>query len=100
MVTDHWAAWHLCDGWKSADRDIGWAESVALELVVMWLVQQDFADCKVAVKGDNTGVIGVFNKGHSCNISHNTTICRIMSSLVPFNITIHPIYVLHPVTLL
>src|SRR5882724_12041936 len=42
VVSDHWAVWHLCDGWKCADRDIGWVESVALEVVVMWLVWQDF----------------------------------------------------------
>jgi len=83
----------LLVGWKHGDRDIGWAELVALELAILWLVQSDFADCEVMVKGYNTGIIGVFNKGWSHNISHNAAICRMASSLVPFNMTIFPLYV-------
>jgi len=90
---DHWATWHLKDKWMGGDRDIGWAESVALELAILWLVQHDFADCEVIVRGDNTGVIGAFNKGRLCNISQNAAIHRMASSLVPFNIMILPTYV-------
>src|SRR5882724_12013621 len=93
VIGKHWATWHLREGWKTGDRDIGWAESVALELVVLWLVTQDFADCEVAIKGDNTGVIGPFNKGCSRNVSRNAAIQRMVASLVPLNITVLPVYV-------
>ena len=65
---------------------------MALELAVLWLVTQDFADCEVAIKGDNTGVISAFNKGCSCNVSCNATIRRMVASLVPLNITVLPVY--------
>src|SRR5882724_8034258 len=58
LVVDKWAAWQLSPRWKSDDRDIGWAESVTLELVVMWLIQNRFSDCEVTICGDNTEVIG------------------------------------------
>src|SRR5882724_6158517 len=72
----------LLVGWKHGDRDIGWAELVALELAILWLVQCEFAYCEVMVEADNTGVIGVFNKGQSHNVSRNAAICRMASSLV------------------
>ena len=62
-IGERWAAWRLLDGWRQGDRDIGWAESVALELAIMWLIQHQFADCEVMVRGDNIGVIRAFNKG-------------------------------------
>ena len=93
VVGNQWATWCLWEGWKHGDRDIGWAESVALELAILWLVQCEFTDCEVTVKGDNTGVIGAFNKGWLHNASCNAAIHRMASSLVPFNMTILPLYV-------
>jgi len=86
-------AWHLSSNWKSGDRDIGWAESIALELAVMWLIQNNFSDCEVTICGDNTGIIGAFSKGRSRNVSRNASIRHIASSLVPHNVTILPVYV-------
>jgi len=63
VVKDHWLAWHLLLGWDCEDRDIGWVKSVALELAVLWLVGQRFSNCDVMVRGDNMGVIGMFNRG-------------------------------------
>ena len=37
-----WAAWRLKPGWKSEGRDIGWVESVALELTVLWLIRDGY----------------------------------------------------------
>ena len=83
------------DVWVNASLSlgIGWAESMALKLVVFWLVEQNFSDCNITIWGVNTGVIGAFNKGHSCNTSWNDTIHRIASCLIPFNITIVPVFV-------
>jgi len=88
-----WAAWRLILGWKACGRDIGWAESVALELAVLWMVGQHFLDCDITVRGDNTGVIGAFKKGRSRNALWNATIRRMASCLVPFNISVVPVYV-------
>jgi len=43
-VAGHWAMWHLAVGWSSHKRDIGWAETVAMELSVLWLTQCGFHD--------------------------------------------------------
>jgi len=37
VVGEHWAAWHLLENWDREDRDIGLAESVALELAILWM---------------------------------------------------------------
>jgi len=84
---------HLLPGWDCDDRDIGWAESVALQLAILWLVGNRFSDCNVMVRGNNMGVIGALNKGHSWNSSCNATIHRMASCLVPFNISLVPVYV-------
>jgi len=60
--------WKLVPGWKFNGRDIGWAESIALELAVLMLVDHGFKDCLITIWGDNTGIIGKFNKGRSLNI--------------------------------
>ena len=65
VVGEHWAAWHLLENWDREDRDIGLAESVALELAILWMVQQGLSDCDVTFRGDDTRVMGAFNKGHS-----------------------------------
>jgi len=93
VIKNFWSAWRLLLGWDHEDRDIGWAESVALELAVLWLVRQGFSNCNVIVRGNNTGVIGAFNKGCSWNASWNATIFRMASCLVPFNISVVPVYV-------
>jgi len=55
--------------------------------------QAGISDRNITNRGDNTGVIGAFNKGHSWNTSQNALIHRMASCLVPFNIAITPVYV-------
>jgi len=74
IIADHWAAWKLVAGWNSLGRDIGWAESIALELVVIMIVDQGFNDCHVMIRGDNTGIIDAFNRGRSRNVPRNDSI--------------------------
>jgi len=93
IIAGCWAAWHLVDGWKVDGRDISWAEAIALKLAILWLKQQKFGDAEIIIRGDNTGVIGTFNKGQSRNLQCNNSIQHITSSLIPFNLTILPIYV-------
>jgi len=75
IVLGHlWAAWRLKPGWKMDSCNIGWEESVALELAILWLIQASHVDCNI-VHGDNTRVIGMFNKGQSHNITCNDSSC-------------------------
>ena len=87
-----WAAWKLIPGWKMGGRDINWAESVALELAVLLQVECGYSDCLITIQGDNTGVIGAFDKGRSRSIPHNDSIRHISAVVTPCNITIRPIY--------
>jgi len=68
VLGQQWAAWKLKPGWKSDGWDISWAESIALELAILLLIQVGHVDCNIVVHGDNTGVIGAFNEGHLHNV--------------------------------
>ncbi|KZP01988.1 hypothetical protein FIBSPDRAFT_771393, partial [Athelia psychrophila] len=93
IVNGHWAAWKLLPGWKSDGRDIGWAESIAVELAVAWVVQQGLTDVEIIIHGDNTGVIDAYKKGRSRNVHRNASLQRILAALIPQNLTILPVYV-------
>ena len=68
VVGSRWNAWELRDSWKSINRDIGWVETIALELAVLWLVDVGFNNSNIVVHSDNTGVVSAFNNGQSCNL--------------------------------
>ena len=93
VIGTQWAAWKLKKGWNGGGRDIGWAESIALELAVLMLVHCGFRDCLITIRGDNTGVIGAFSKGRSRSTPRNDSLRRIASSVIPNNISILPVYV-------
>jgi len=92
VIGSQWVAWKLVHGWKLDGRDIGWAESIALELAILMLVECGFKDCLITIQDDNTGVIGTFNKGRSRNIPHNDSIQHITALVIPNNISIFPVY--------
>jgi len=88
-----WSVWTLMPGWKAEGRDISWANSIALELAVCILVEYNLCNCSIIICSDNTGVIGAYDKGRSCNIPHNDSINHITLYIVPSNIMIIPTYV-------
>src|SRR5882724_5529742 len=88
-----WVAWTLTPGWKAEGRDISWAESIALKLVVLIVIDSRFHDCSIIIHSDNTGIIGTYDKGRSHNVPPNDSIRRITSFIVPSNIVIIPTYV-------
>jgi len=50
LIMGHcWAAWKLIPGWASSGRNIGWAESIPLELAVLLIVALDFNNCHVTI---------------------------------------------------
>jgi hypothetical protein len=93
LIDQQWMAWKLRSGWDTEGRDIGWAESVSVELAVLWITEQNLTDREILVHGDNTGVIDSYKKGRSRNIPRNSSIQRITASLIPSNLTITPIFV-------
>ena len=76
-----------------AGRDIGWAESVAVELAILWVVEQKRSDLEILIHGDNTNIIDAYKRGRSRNIARNASLRRITTSLIPSNLTLTPIYV-------
>lgn len=93
VIGHRWAAWKLKEGWKAEGRDIGWAETVALELFAMWASTSDLSDCEAPVHGDNTGSIDAYQKGRSRNPHRNACILRLCNSLMSRNISLLPVYV-------
>ncbi|KDN36647.1 hypothetical protein RSAG8_10689, partial [Rhizoctonia solani AG-8 WAC10335] len=67
-------AWALKPGWKSAGRDIGWAEMIALEIALLALVDGGYRDCSIVIHSDNQGVIGAFEAGRSRNAHQNSAL--------------------------
>ena len=61
---NQYAGWCLIEGWVAEGQDIGWAESVAIELAIYCLIQMGFHDADIIV---HTGVIGAFLNGRSRN---------------------------------
>ena len=88
------AGWHLTDGWVARGHNIGWAVSVALELVIYWLIQRGFHNVDVTVHSNNTGVIAAFSNRKSRNTAQNDCIQCITYDLIPVCLTISPMYIL------
>src|SRR5882724_4520002 len=74
----------VLEGWKAADQDIGWAETVSVGI----------HNVKVVVHGNNTGVLGALKKGRSQNTACNLSICRMAGTMVSANILLDPLYVI------
>ena len=94
LADSHWAAWCLLPNWATCGRDIGWAEGVALELAVYWLVAAGFHDADVTIRSDNSGVVGAFWKGRLRNLERNESIGCITVALSCANLSLSPIFVL------
>jgi hypothetical protein len=74
-----WDAWRGRDGWKGPWRDIGWLECLAL----LHLEAKGFRSCRIRVRSDNQGIIGLYYKleGRSRDVEINFSIRRFMSIL-------------------
>ena len=92
VIENKYAGWQLIAGWACDGRDIGWAESVALELAIYWLIQEGYQGMNITILSDNTGVIGAFSSGRSHNPARNPTIRHTTVAMIPTNISISPEY--------
>lgn len=93
LINGRWAAWRLANGWKHDGRDIGWAETVALELALLCLEAMDVCDSDVIVRSDNQGSIGAYLKGRGRNFHSNLSIRRMGNVGAARNIQFLPVYV-------
>lgn len=92
--TTQWAAWRLLPGWDvDRWRHIGWAEGIAVELLVYILEEKDVQNANVLVRSNNQGVIGAFRKGRGQNVEVNASIRRAQVVLAARNITLCTEYV-------
>lgn len=85
-LDNKWLAWELKPGWKSDDRDIGWAEMVAVELALRTLVAAGFRDCHIILRSDNKGVIGALKQDMSRNSSQNKIVRHILNLFFDYDI--------------
>jgi hypothetical protein len=83
VVDGRWMAFHLMSGWKIPGRDIGWLETVAVELIAYILDRWNVHEVRVVIHSDNQGTIGAMDKGQSPNYHINMSIRRTFSILMP-----------------
>ncbi|KAF8828457.1 hypothetical protein HHX47_DHR3000091 [Lentinula edodes] len=77
-LNGRWLAWQFKKGWRSPEREIGWAEMVAVELAVRTLVSTGIRDARVVVRSDNEGVVGALRKGCSRGSEQNLILRNII----------------------
>jgi hypothetical protein len=66
-----WHVWKLRSGWKHECRDIGWAESIALEFAIWHIHGLSIRSSLVIVHLDNQGSIGQYRHGCGSNLQMN-----------------------------
>jgi len=93
IVGEQWRAWRLLLGWKSGGRDIGWAEAVGFELVVLTVMSSSSSNTNFRVYRDNKGVVEGWWKGQSRNRQANLIFCCIHTIMGAKQSTVHTRYV-------
>ncbi|CDO77643.1 hypothetical protein BN946_scf184946.g37 [Trametes cinnabarina] len=96
VIADTWDAWRwrvTREVWNTCSRDIGWAEMLAIELLLRRMVEMDWENANLLVRSDNEGVIKAFRRGRSRNWQVNMSIRRAELICMEKNIQIIPVYV-------
>lgn len=88
-----WDAWRTTPLWKAKGRDIGWLESVAIELVIRVAEAHGIKDQDFLIRSDNEGAIGAYRKGRSRNFESNLCVRRSEEILDRSNLSITLLYV-------
>ncbi|KDN34221.1 hypothetical protein RSAG8_12689, partial [Rhizoctonia solani AG-8 WAC10335] len=86
VIGDQWWSWRLLDGWKSENRDIGWAEAVALEFALDGVIALGISNASITFACDNQGVVYAWAKCRSRNPQQNAVFMKIMDKCSPANI--------------
>jgi hypothetical protein len=77
VIGDRWRAWRLIPGWQTEGRDIGWAEAVGFEFLVLTLASTSHPKEHFRVYGDNRGVVEGWWSGRSRNKATNSVFRQI-----------------------
>lgn len=93
VVGDTWQAWRWKGDWKGEGRDIGWAETVAVELLAGAAVAMGLAPAHVHSRSDNDGTIGAFNRGRGRNQATNRCLIRIQDICAASNLSLSLSYI-------
>lgn len=93
IIGKQWVAWKLSSGWKLPGRDIGWLETLAVELASLTLVHLGFSNLHLLLRLDNQGVIGSHDRGRSRNSECNLSIRRTGVTCTSSNISLSLTYV-------
>jgi hypothetical protein len=93
MFQGRWAAWRWVEGWKSEQREIGWAEGVAVELAIRLLDARNITNIHVLIRTDNQGVLGAYQRGRGRNPEINNSIRLVDVICSSANISLSFIYV-------
>ena len=81
VIQDHWFTWDLLQGWKTDERDIGWAESVSFKLLIRHILHDGASSIHFKVFRDNKGLIEGWKNGRSHNQLTNDTFQRLHNIL-------------------
>jgi hypothetical protein len=90
---NEWDFWKLKPGWEKDGRNIGWAEMVAIELGLLFVIFRSHTDIHFIVKSDNQGVIHAIQGGKSRSPEQNSVLQRITFLLSQYKIHISSVYV-------
>ena len=93
VINNRWTAWYLLSGWKSDGRDIGWAEMVAVELALCYLVAKGVSNVSIQLHSDNQGVVGALKAGFSRSHQQNHVLQRIVALFASSGIWADTVYV-------
>jgi hypothetical protein len=88
-----WDFWKFTEGWDSGGRNIGWAEMVAIELGLLFVIHRGHSDIQFTINSDNQGVIYAIQGGKSRSPKQNAVLQRITSLLLHHKIWISSSYV-------
>lgn len=76
ILGEKFAAFKLLPGWRGPSRDIGWLETLAVELAAILLGILGYQGQRILLRSDNQGVIGAHEKGRSRNFESNLSLRR------------------------
>lgn len=92
-VGRQWRAWRLVPGWKTDERDIGWAEAVGFLFLVLSILPTCSRGTTYKIYGDNIGVVEGWRSGRSRNRPTNSIFKLIHSTCEVAGITFITRYV-------
>ncbi|TFY74472.1 hypothetical protein EWM64_g9540 [Hericium alpestre] len=100
VLGNRWRAWRLIPGWNknSEQRDIGWAEAIGFELLVLAVLslhksRRPEEAFHFKVYGDNRGIVEGWWNGRSRNHAVNSVFRRLHSTLESENAHVYTRYV-------